>query len=807
MSQYIEKVEKLSLPLIAVDGVVVFPSEIINFEVSPDIYGSDEAVRDAASSIHLAIAVPVLRTEASETDNSQELFDVGTVVRIKQLVKSGDGVIRVVAEGLSRAIVNSHRRTGNFCTADAICKTIAIPEEGSIRGEAYRREMLSSVERIIRMLPTVSKEMYNTLKSIKSPVMMADFIASNILVKYEDKLDILHIFEPYKRIETLLSIMEHEAEILECETDIHKKTQAKINKSQREYYLREEMRAIQEELGENMNDSDDFREKIMKLNLSDEVRDKLLKENDKLSKTPFGSAEANVLANYLETCLSLPWNKETKDRTNIETARKILDGDHYGLEDVKKRLLEFLAVKQLNPEIKGQILCLVGPPGVGKTSVAASLARAMKRKYVRVSLGGVRDEADIRGHRKTYVGAMPGRIIAAVNQAGVRNPLILLDEIDKMTSDSRGDPASAMLEVLDPEQNRFFRDHFIELPFDLSDCIFIATANTLDTVPRPLIDRMEIIELNTYTKTEKLNIAKNHLMPKQLKKHGLSRRTVKITDDAVSKIIDCYTRESGVRNLERELGALCRRAALQIIETGQKHLCIDAQDVKSYLGPEKILPETIAQADEVGVVNGLAYTQAGGDLLKIEVAVMDGDGKLELTGSLGDVMKESAKAAYSCVRQLAHLYGIPSDFYKTKDIHIHVPEGAVPKDGPSAGVTMLTALVSALSGIPVRHDIAMTGEITLRGNVLAIGGLREKTMAAYAAGVKTVLIPAENLKDIEKTDSLVRENITFIPCSKASDVLNNALAVPVKINEKSEKSENLLFAQAKHKPEITRNIV
>ena len=535
------------------------------------------------------------------------------------------------------------------------------------------------------------------------------------------------------------------------------------------------MKSIQEELGDGVSDTEEYYNKIMSAGLPEEVQKKLLKENDRLARSPFGSAEATVISNYLDVCLELPWKKTTKDRTDVKAARKILDADHEGLEDVKERLLEYLAVKQLNPELKGQIICLYGPPGVGKTSIASSLARAMKREYVRVSLGGVRDEADIRGHRKTYVGAMPGRIIAALSQVGVKNPLILLDEIDKMANDGRGDPASAMLEVLDPEQNKFFRDHFVELPFDLSDCIFIATANTLDTVPRPLIDRMEIIELHTYTKSQKIGIAKNHLIPKQLKRHGLTKRTLRITDAALSEIIDCYTRESGVRNLERELASVCRKAAKLIVEGGVSRVVVDADDLKSFLGPKKIIPETISALDEVGVVNGMAYTQSGGDLLKVEAAVMDGSGKLELTGSLGDVMKESAHAAITYTRQIAEKYGISPDFYSKKDIHIHFPEGAVPKDGPSAGITTLTALVSALSGIPVRRDISMTGEITIRGNVLAIGGLREKTMAAYSAGVRTIIIPADNLKDLGELDPLVRENVTFIPCRRACEVLANAL--------------------------------
>lgn len=774
MSELIEKAERLSLPLIALDEMVAFPSEIINFEVTADKFNSEEAAKEASAGSRFAVAVPVIIDE----DGNDRLFDVGTIIKIKQLVKAGDGSSRIVAEGYSRALIKSHKVTGKYLTADIISKTVSLPEDGGIKGEAYKRKMTDAVEKITRLVPGLSKDILKTAKNIKNPALLADFIASNIILKYSDKLDILHIFSPYHRMDAVLSILDYEIEILKMQTELHKKTQDRIAKSQKDYYLREEMRVIQDELGAGDSDIDEYRAKIDVLDASDEVKKKLYREVDRLTKSPFGSAENTVISNYLDTCLELPWSNTTKDRADVAAARKLLDKEHEGLSDVKERLLEFLAVKQLNPDIKGQIICLEGPPGVGKTSIAASLARAMKRKYVRVSLGGVRDEADIRGHRKTYVGAMPGRIISAIIQAGVKNPLVLLDEIDKLANDGRGDPASALLEVLDPEQNKVFRDHFVELPFDLSDCIFIATANTLDTVPRPLIDRMEIIHLNSYTKSEKMGIAKNHLLSKQLKRHGLNKRTLKITDSAIEEIIDCYTRESGVRNLERELSSLCRRAALKIVNEGVKQVCVDENNVKAFLGERKIIPEKVAEFNEVGTVNGLAYTQVGGDLLKIEVAVLDGTGKLELTGSLGDVMKESAKAAISFARQIASEYNIPSDFYQKKDIHIHVPEGAIPKDGPSAGVTMLTALVSALSGIPVRYDVAMTGEITLRGNVLAIGGLREKTMAAYSAGVKTVLIPADNLKDLEKIDPLVKENITFIPCRKASEVLKAALVCP-----------------------------
>ena len=771
MSEYTVKAEKLSLPLVALSTTVAFPGEIINLEVGDNSFGSCEALREAFDGSKYAVAVPIKPEEGEP-----QLFEVGTVIKIKQLINAGEKTVRCIAEGMSRAIVSSYRKTGKYNTADVICKTVTLPDTPGVKNQAYLRRLTGAATRMAKLLPPPAENILPTFKTIKNPALLSDVIASNLFVKYEDKLDILGIFDPYKRIEAVLEIAESEIELLQLENELHKKTRERINRSQREYYLREEMKSIQEELGDGgMSDVDEYHDRIMKAELSPEVQKKLLKENDRLARSPFGSAEATVISNYLDVCLDLPWNKSTKDRTDTKAAKKILDADHEGLEDVKERLLEYLAVKQLNPELKGQIICLYGPPGVGKTSIASSLAKAMKREYVRVSLGGVRDEADIRGHRKTYVGAMPGRIMAAVTQAGVKNPLILLDEIDKMANDGRGDPASAMLEVLDPEQNKFFRDHFVELPFDLSDCIFIATANTLDTVPRPLIDRMEIIELHTYTKSQKMGIAKNHLIPKQLKRHGLTKKTMRISDAALSDVIDCYTRESGVRNLEREIASLCRKAAKQIIEDGVAKVSVTPDNLESLLGPKKIIPEAISSCDEVGVVNGMAYTQSGGDLLKVECAIMDGTGKLELTGSLGDVMKESAHAAITYARQVATEYGISPDFHTKKDIHIHFPEGAVPKDGPSAGITTLTALISALSGIPVRRDLSMTGEITIRGNVLPIGGLREKTMAAYSAGVRTIIIPADNLKDLHEIDPVVRENVTFIPCRRAHEVLSNAL--------------------------------
>ena len=577
-----------------------------------------------------------------------------------------------------------------------------------------------------------------------------------------------------KRAEKAIILMESEIKLLQTELEIQQKVKQAVDENQRDYYLREQLKVIENELGLD-DDVEEYTKKLAETKLPEEVKEKLEKEVTKLGKTPQGSPEAAVIRNYIDTCLDIPWNKKTKDRLDLASARKILDADHDGLSKIKERIIEFLAVKQLNPDLRNQILCFVGPPGVGKTSLGASIAHAMKRKYVRVSLGGIRDESDIRGHRKTYIGSMPGRIINALTQCGSLNPVMLLDEVDKMCSDVHGDPASALLEVLDGEQNKNFRDHFIELPVDLSECMFIATANTLDTIPRPLLDRMEVIELHTYTPSEKLAIAKNHLLPKQLKRHGLSKRVLKITDDAIEEVIAGYTRESGVRNLERELASICRKAAKAMIEEEKKSVSISASDIEKYLGPRKIIDDEIVKKDLVGVTNGLAYTEVGGDLLKVEALPVEGNGKIELTGTLGDVMKESAHIAVTYIRAHCSEYGIPADFYKTKDIHIHVPEGAVPKDGPSAGVTMTTSLVSALSGIPVRHDIAMTGEISLTGRVIAIGGLREKSTAAYAMGIRTLLIPKDNMRDIPELDPIVVREVRFIPCETLDDVLSNAL--------------------------------
>ena len=777
MRKYIEKIEKLTLPVISMRGIVAFPGVTLNFEISGDAAIKAAEAAFETDSMVILCSLRDLADEADEFDLTN-LFRTGTVAKIKQSVKTPEGNMRIIAEGYTRATVSEFHRFADYISADAISKVVMMSDEDSLRSEAYMRVMLTDVEALVKLLPSVSDDILITARSIKTPALLADFIASNILVRYEDKQKVLECYEPVKRIELLVTLLQSETRMLEYELGIHRKVRDNLNRNQKEYYLREQIKVIQDELGDGADSEiEEYLAKIAAAKLPEEVAEKLKKETDRLAKVPFGSAESSVIRSYLDTCLELPWGVSTKDRVSVSAAKKILDADHDGMEKIKERILEFLAVKQLSPDLKNQIICLVGPPGVGKTSIAASVARAMNRKYVRVSLGGIRDEADIRGHRKTYIGAMPGRIINAVTQAKVNNPLILLDEIDKLTHDAHGDPASALLEVLDAEQNKNFRDHFVEMPFDLSECVFIATANKLDTIPRPLLDRMEVIKLSSYTKTEKLAIAKNHLLPKQLKRHGLNKKMLKIDDGAICEIIDYYTAEAGVRNLERTLAELIRKAAKRFVEDGElKKLVVKADNLKEYLGERKLLPERVSEENEIGVVNGLAYTEVGGSMLKVEVLALEGDGKIEITGSLGDVMKESAKIAVSYVRSIAAEYGIDADFYKKRDLHIHFPEGAVPKDGPSAGVTMVTAIVSALSGIPAKRNVAMTGEISLRGKVLAIGGLREKTMAAYSAGVKTVLIPEDNMRDFDELDPAVKENIRFIPCRTAADVLAHALA-------------------------------
>ncbi len=776
MSEHIDIFEDVKLPLIPLRGVVGFPGVQVSIEIIRTI--SLKAFT-AAATVHDAHVLLVSQKDiATEDPKPQDLARVGVVAEIKHVVKNPHGNLSVVFEGKYRAKIEEvSLDSAGFFIASAVAKKEKESFKPSTQCEAMMAEIKSILNDVKNIHPTFDEELRLAAEAITAPGYFADFVASSALIDYKNKQTVLDALTPKTRLEKLLIALEEEKMLLECEHDIQKQVKAKIDKNQKDYFLREQIKAIQSELGVEDDDDEirEYDEKIAKAKMPDDVREKLYKELSKLAKTPYGAAEGSVIRAYLDTCLDFPFGKKTTDEVTVTSAKKILDADHDGLDKVKERILEFVAVKQFSPDIKNQIICLVGPPGVGKTSVAASVARALGRKYSRVSLGGMHDEAEIRGHRKTYVGAMPGRIVSALINAGVENPVIVLDEIDKMASNFRGDPTSALLEVLDPEQNKSFRDNFMEISIDLSDTLFIATANSYDGIPAPLLDRMEIIELSTYTDSEKLRIAKNHLVPKQMKRNGVNGRMFKITDDGIMALIKGYTREAGVRNLEREIASLIRKSAKKIAEGECKAVKITEKNLTEFLGKIKVLPEKIDDVNPIGVVNGLAYTQAGGDMLKVEVAVMPGSGKIELTGSLGDVMKESAKIAHSYVRTVTEKYGIDENFYKEKDIHVHFPEGAVPKDGPSAGVTMVTAIVSALGNIPVKRDVAMTGEITLRGKVLPIGGLKEKTLAAYRAGVSTVLIPEENQRDLDDIDKEAKEHLNFIICKNADDVLGAAL--------------------------------
>ena len=775
MSEKIDIYSEVDLPIIPLRGLVAFPAIQLNIEI---VRPTSLKAFTAAATMHDAKVLLVTQKDISvEEPKAQDLYKIGVLAVIKHVVKTPHGNLSVVFEGLNRAKIKSIEETAGFLKASAIIK-----EEKQIhRISPQIQELEDTVKKFTDefngLHPNMNEEIHNSILAITDPGYLADFIASTLLVDPNDKQNVLEIATPTTRLERMFEHLQTTHYLLQCEHDIQTQVRDRIDKNQKDYFLREQIKAIQSELGDDEDDEiKEYENKIKAAKLPENIHDKLMKELGKLSKTPFGAAESTVLRTYLDTCLEFPFGKKTNEAVSVESARKILNEDHDGLDKVKERILEFVAVKQFSPDVKNQIICLVGPPGVGKTSVAASVARALKREYARVSLGGMHDEAEIRGHRKTYVGAMPGRIVSAIINAKAENPVIVLDEIDKMAKDFRGDPTSALLEVLDPEQNKSFRDNFMEIPIDLSDTLFIATANRYEDIPAPLLDRMEIIELSTYTDAEKLSIAKNHLIPKQLKRNGMNKRLFKITDEAIMALIKGYTREAGVRNLEREIASLIRKSAKKIAETDIKSIKVTDKNISEFLGKIKVIPDEIETTDTVGVVNGLAYTQYGGDMLKVEVSVMEGSGKIELTGSLGDVMKESAKIAHSYVRSVATDYNIDTSFYKDKDIHIHFPEGAIPKDGPSAGVTMVTAIISALGNIPVKNDVAMTGEVTLRGNVLPIGGLKEKTLAAYRAGVKTVLVPEKNIRDLDDIDSEAKSHLNFIPCKTVLDVLNAALA-------------------------------
>lgn len=755
-------------------GLVAFPKMVMHFDVA-----RKKSVKAIESAIKGNGKIFLVAQKEAYTENPKlsDVYKTGVVAEIKQILRLPDNVMKILVQGVYKAKIVNYVDDGEKIMAEVKrMPSYSKAKYDEAEAEALMRSIKNAFEHYASFFPKMPNDLMISVMTQSSPIKLFESIVFSCNLDYKDKQVLLEETNIISKLTSLLSFLISETEILEIEHDINEQTRNNIEKTQREYYLREQLKIIQEQLGEEDGD-ENFRymTKVMTLECDEKSRDKLLKEVEKLSKLPPLSQESFVIKNYLDTVLELPWGKYTKAKLSLEKAESVLEKDHYGLKKVKERILEFLAVYMLNPKIKGQIICLAGPPGIGKTSIAKSIAKAMGRKYARVSLGGVRDEADIRGHRKTYVGAMPGRIITALQQAGSANPLILFDEIDKLCSDIKGDPSSAMLEVLDSEQNNTFRDHFIEIPFDLSKAVFITTANNISTIPEPLLDRMEIIELPSYTAEEKFHIAKEHLLPKQLKEHGLKASQLKITDDALHNMIRFYTKEAGVRSLERIIASVCRKTAKKIAAEEVKKVTVKSDNINEYLGIKKYLSDLSSKENQVGVVNGLAWTSVGGVMMPLEVLVLDGNGKTEVTGSLGDVMKESSKIAVSYVRSVADKYNINKDFYKNNDIHIHAPEGAVPKDGPSAGVTMTTALVSALSGIPVRADVAMTGEITLHGKVLAIGGLREKTMAAYKAGIKTVIIPAQNKADLEEVDNVIKENIEFVYAENLTDVLDTAL--------------------------------
>lgn len=788
------------MPAMALRGLTIFPSMTVHFDV-----GREASIRalNAAMEDGDTIFLVTQKDLSVEEPELEDLYGMGTIVAVRQMLRLPGDNVRIMVEGLSRARLVELRETKPYLVA-AVEKIPNITVSGTLRSEAVLRQTYALFEHYAELAPKMAPEVLLTVISSRDPAYLADFIAQNIAIRSEDKQDILAEVRPLRRLEKLNAILKREGEVLELEHDLDDKMQEHMNQVQKDYYLREQMKVIQGELGEGEEGDSDLQEyadKIAQAHLPQEVEEKLNKELKRLAKQPFGSAEGAVIRNYLDVCLDLPWNKRTKERVNVDAARKVLDADHYGMEKVKERILEFIAVRKLAPDLRGQIICLAGPPGVGKTSIAASLAKAMNRKMARISLGGIHDEAEIRGHRKTYIGAMPGQIIKAIEKAGSSNPLILLDEVDKLGSDYKGDPASALLEVLDAEQNATFRDNFLELPFDLSDVLFITTANDLGAVPPPLRDRMEVIELSSYTDEEKLQIARRHLLPKEMKRHGVNGRNFRVTDDAIREIIAGYTMESGVRQLERELARLCRRAAMQLVSGETKRVTVNGDNLGSFLGVRKYHRERYDRTPQVGVVNGLAWTSVGGEMLEVEVNVLPGTGKVEPTGNLGSVMQESCHSAISYIRSAADRLGVPADFYKDRDIHIHFPEGAVPKDGPSAGVTITTAIVSALTNTPVKPDVAMTGEVTLRGRVLPIGGLREKTMAAYRAGMKTVIIPRDNEKDLEEIDPTVAGALRFVTAAQVDAVLAEALISLPTGKAEEQKLENPLLPVDHNGPE------
>lgn len=788
MDNYIDLNNFEDIPVVPLRGLVVYPNMTLHFDVGRK---KSVAALNTSMDTHQMIFLVSQIDSSIEDPSERDVYEVGVICKVKQMIKiPNSSNLRVIVEGIARASIVTMYTDGDHFNA-VVDRAPIYDVEVSAENTAYIRTVKKEYEVYASIFKKISNEVVAKIICCEDIAELTDYICENSFFSFSDKQAMLEEFDPQERIKKLTVLLKKETTSLEIEAEIQDKLQKEIDKGQREYYLREEMKVISDELGEGetpLEEADEYKTKVNNLKCSDEIKSKLLKECEKLIKMPSGSHEGTVVRTYLDKCLEIPFGKYSKDRINLERSRKILDADHYGLDKVKTRIIESLAVLKRNPEYNGQIICLYGPPGVGKTSIVKSLAKSMNRKYVRIALGGVHDEAEIRGHRKTYIGSMPGRIMQAIIDAGTMNPIVLLDEIDKVGNDYKGDPSSALLEALDPEQNNSFNDHYIDFPIDLSKVLFITTANDTSTISAPLHDRMEIIELNSYSIEEKFNIAKQHLVKKELKKHNLSAREFKISDDAIYKIIECYTREAGVRSLEKNIATLCRKATVDL-ENGKKSFKVTDKNLSDYLGVEKYSKDEIPKENQIGVVNGLAWTQVGGTMLPIEISALDGTGKIELTGNLGDVMKESAKTAVSYVRSRAKEYGIESDFYKTKDIHIHAPEAAIPKDGPSAGLAITTALVSELTGVPIKRNVAMTGEISLKGKALPIGGLKEKSMAAYKAGCDTVIIPKDNFKDLSEICDEVKTAVRFIPVSSFDEVMIQALEyIP-----KKDKKQNIII--------------
>lgn len=788
MDNYIDLNNFEDIPVVPLRGLVVYPNMTLHFDVGRK---KSVAALNTAMDTHQMIFLVSQIDSSIEDPSERDVYEVGVICKVKQMIKiPNSSNLRVIVEGIARASIVTMYTDGDHFNA-VVDRAPIYDVEVSAENTAYIRTVKKEYEVYASMFKKISNEVVAKIICCEDIAELTDYICENSFFSFSDKQAMLEEFDPQERIKKLTVLLKKETTSLEIEAEIQDKLQKEIDKGQREYYLREEMKVISDELGEGetpLEEADEYKTKINNLKCSDEIKSKLLKECEKLIKMPSGSHEGTVVRTYLDKCFEIPFGKYSKDRINLERSRKILDADHYGLDKVKTRIIESLAVLKRNPEYNGQIICLYGPPGVGKTSIVKSLAKSMNRKYVRIALGGVHDEAEIRGHRKTYIGSMPGRIMQAIIDAGTMNPIVLLDEIDKVGNDYKGDPSSALLEALDPEQNNSFNDHYIDFPIDLSKVLFITTANDTSTISAPLHDRMEIIELNSYSIEEKFNIAKQHLVKKELKKHNLSAREFKISDDAIYKIIECYTREAGVRSLEKNIATLCRKATVDL-ENGKKSFKVTDKNLSDYLGVEKYSKDEIPKENQIGVVNGLAWTQVGGTMLPIEISALDGTGKIELTGNLGDVMKESAKTAVSYVRSKTKVYGIESDFYKTKDIHIHAPEAAIPKDGPSAGLAITTALVSELTGVPIKRNVAMTGEISLKGKALPIGGLKEKSMAAYKAGCDTVIIPKDNFKDLSEICDEVKTAVRFIPVSSFDEVMIQAL----EYMPKKDKKQNIII--------------